>query len=268
VKLPFIQVANFFPKHLLEWDGQPGQIPTREKTFITVDAFARWRINDPLKFYMAVGHVGGAQRKLDDILDAATYNFITSNSLIDVVRSTNRKMKEEESIIEGEDAVRLKDKVEQLPVIALGRVGMTRGILEQAAPKLSDDFGIEIVDFKIKRVNYVEEVRKKVYERMIAERKQISQKLRSEGQGEARRIEGDQQRDLRQIQSEAYRKAQEIKGKADAQAAQIYADAFSRDPDFYTFVNTLEIYKQALDKETQVILSTDSDFFKYLKQYR
>ncbi len=262
VKVPFIQKANEFDKILLEWDGEAGQIPTKDKTFITVDTFARWRIKDPLMFYKAVIHEGAAQKKLDDILDAATYNFITSNNLIEVVRSSNRLMKAEKVTIVG-----LPDKVDEKIEIELGREQMTKGILEQAKPKL-EKFGIEIIDFRIKRVNYVEEVRKKVYERMIAERKQISEKFRSEGKGESKKIEGDRQKELRKIKSEAYRKAEEIKGKADGEATRIYADAYNKDPEFYSFVNTLEIYKKSLNDDTRVLLSTESEFFKYLKKYK
>ena len=261
-KLPFIQNANYFPKNLLEWDGDPGQIPTQDKTFIWVDAFARWRIVDPLMFYKAVNNERAAHKKLDDILDAATYNFITSHHLIEVVRSSNRLMEGEKVTIVG-----LPEKAREKIKIKLGREQMTRGILKQAAPKLKG-FGIEIVDFRIKRINYVEEVRKKVYERMIAERKQISEKFRSEGKGESKKIEGERQKELRRIKSEAYRKVEETKGKADAEATKIYADAFSKDPEFYSFINTLDIYKKALNEDTRVLLSTNSDFFKYLKGYK
>lgn len=261
VKVPFIQTAHYFPKNLLEWDGEAGQIPTKDKTFISVDCFARWRISDPLMYYKAVNNERAAQKKLDDIMDAATYNFITSHNLIEVVRSSNRLMKAEQITTVG-----LPDKADREVKISLGRVQMMRGIMQQAAPKL-EGFGITLVDFRIKRVNYVEEVRKKVYERMIAERRQISQKYRSEGKGESKKIEGDRLKELRKIKSEAYRKAEEIKGKADAEATRIYAEAFNRDPEFYSFVRTLEIYKQALGGDTRLLLSTDSEFFKYLKEY-
>lgn len=261
-KLPFIQTANYFPKNLLEWDGDPGQIPTQDKTFIWVDAFARWRIVDPLRFYKAVNNERAAQKKLDDILDAATYNFIASHHLIEVVRSSDRLLEGEKVTIVG-----LPQKAKEKIKIKMGREKMTRGILEQAAPKL-EGFGIEIIDFRIKRINYVEAVRKKVYERMIAERNQISEKFRSEGKGESKKIQGEQQKELRRIQSEAYRKVEETKGKADGEATKIYADAFSKDPEFYSFINTLDIYKKALNEDVRVILSTNSDFFKYLKGYK
>jgi membrane protease subunit HflC len=261
-KLPFIQNANYFPKNLLGWDGDPGQIPTNDKTFILVDSFARWRIVDPLQFYKAVNNERAAQKKLDDILDAATYNFITSNDLIEVVRSSNRVLEAEQT--DSDDMNQKKDKAVK---IKLGREKMTRAIMQQAAPKIQD-FGIEIVDFRIKRVNYVEEVQKKVYERMIAERNQISEKFRSEGKGESKKIEGGRQKELRKIQSGAYKTAQEIKGKADAEATKIYAEAFNKDPEFYSFINTLEIYKKAINEDTRIILGTNSDFFKYLNNYK
>jgi membrane protease subunit HflC len=262
VKVPFIQTVNYFPKNLLSWDSDPGQVPTQDKTFIWVDAFARWYIKDPLMFYKAVNNVQAAQKKLDDILDAATYNFVTSHHLIEVVRSSNRLLKTENITTVG-----LPDKLDEQVQIKMGRQEMTRGILEQAAPKL-EKFGIALVDFRIKRINYVEEVLKKVYERMIAERNQISEKFRSEGKGESKKIQGDQEKELRRIQSEAYRKVEEIKGKADAEATQIYAEAFNKDPEFYSFVMSLDIYKRALGEDTRVILSTNSDFFKYLKNYK
>jgi membrane protease subunit HflC len=180
-----------------------------------------------------------------------------------VVRSSDRLLEAEKVTI----VVGLPEKAREKIKIKMGREKMTRGILEQAAPKL-EGFGIEIIDFRIKRINYVEEVRKKVYERMIAERNQISEKFRSEGKGESKKIKGEQQKELRRIQSEAYRKVEETKGKADGEATKIYADAFSKDPEFYSFINTLDIYKKALNEDVRVILSTNSDFFKYLKGYK
>jgi membrane protease subunit HflC len=262
IKAPFIQTVNRFPKNLLEWDSDAGQIPTQDKTFIWVDAFARWRIKDPLAFYKAVNNERAALKKLDDILDSATYNFVTSHHLIEVVRSSNRLMKAEEIALAGQS-----EKADVPLKIKVGRQEMSRMILEQAAPKVAP-FGIEIVDFRIKRINYVDEVLKKVYDRMIAERKQISEKFRSEGKGESRKIQGEKEKELRRIQSEAYRTVEEIKGKADAEATAIYAQAFNRDPEFYSFVNTLDIYKNVLNEDTSLILTTDGDFFKYLKNYK
>jgi membrane protease subunit HflC len=237
-KIPFIQKANYFNKNLLEWDGDPGQVPTLDKTFIWVDTFARWKIVDPVKFFQTVNNRFNAVGKLNDIIDPAVRNFITSHHLIEKTRVTYS--------------------------ISIGRQKITQGILEQAQPKLTP-FGIELVDVKIKRINYVEEVRKSVYGRMIAERNQIAEKFRSEGKGEAQKILGNKERDLQEIESEAFKRAQKLKGAADAEATIIYAEAYGKDPEFYSFVQSLEIYREALGKDNTLILSTDSDFLKYLK---
>ena len=257
-KVPFIEKANFFPKNIQEWDGEPGQIPTLDKTFIWVDAFARWKIVDPVKFFQTVNNRFNAVSRLNDIIDPAVRNFITSHRLIDAVRKSNREL----DIIE----VGLEDqeKKPQVYVITLGREKITQGVLEQAQPKVAQ-FGIELVDVKIKGINYVEEVRKSVYDRMIAERKQIAEKFRSEGKGEAQKVLGQKERDLQQITSEAYRIAQEVKGKADAEAAKIYAEAYGVDPDFYAFTQTLEAYNESLSKDASLLLSTDSELLKYFK---
>ena len=259
-KIPFIQQANRFRKNLLEWDGDPGQIPTLDKTFIWVDTFARWKIVDPLKFFETVNNEIAALGRLDDIIDPAVRNFITSFPLIETVRMTNRDLDTFEA---GIDEVQ---EISPLGEVKTGRAQITKGIMEQAQPKVAK-FGIELVDVKIKRLNYVEEVRKSVYQRMIAERKQIAEKFRSEGKGEARKIEGDKEKEMKRITSQAYRKSQEVKGKADAEATKIYAQAYGVDPDFYSFVNTLDIYKETLDKDSTLLLSTDSEFFKYMKGY-
>ena len=258
-KLPFIQKANVFPKNLLGWDGDPGQIPTLDKTFIWVDTFARWKIVEPVAFFQTVNNRFNALGKLNDIIDPAVRNFITSHSLIEAVRNTNREM---DTIEIGLDERTQKTTY----AIDVGRANITKGILDQAQPKLTP-FGIELVDVKIKRINYVEQVRKSVYGRMIAERKQIAEKFRSEGKGEARKILGEKERDLKKITSEAYKTAQELKGTADAESTRIFAEAFGRDPEFYSFTKTLELYGEALDKDSEMVLSTDSDFFKYLKGY-
>lgn len=258
-KIPFIQNTNYFPKNLLEWDGDPGQIPTLDKTYIWVDTFARWRIVDPIIFFQTVNNTTSAQGRLDDIIDPAVRNLITENRLIETVRKTNRELDTYEIGLED-----IKERPSYK--IKTGREQITKKILEQAQPKLSK-FGIELVDVKIKRVNYVEEVRDSVYGRMIAERKQIAEKFRSEGKGEAQKILGEKERDLKRITSEAYKTAQEIKGKADAESTKLYAEAFGVDPGFYSFIKTLEIYDDALGKDSSVVLSTDSEFFKYLKGY-
>jgi membrane protease subunit HflC len=260
-KIPFIQNANMFNKNLLEWDGDPGQIPTLDKTFIWVDTFARWKIVDPVLFFQTVNNRFNAIGKLNDIIDPAVRNFITSYRLIEAVRTSNRELGVDEIGLEDMD----KDQRETY-AITFGREKITKGIMEQAQPKLAQ-FGIELVDVKIKRINYVESVRKSVYDRMIAERNQIAEKFRSEGRGEARKIIGEKERDLKKITSEAYKVAQKLKGKADAEATKIYAKAYGMDPEFYSFTRTLEIYNEALDDKTSLILSTDSEFLKYLKGY-
>ena len=258
-KIPFIQTANYFNKNLLEWDGDPGQIPTLDKTFIWVDTFARWKIVDPIKFFQTVNNRFNAVGKLNDIIDPAVRNFVTSHLLIEAVRKSNRVLDTEETGVQDDSR-----KTRVYFSIDVGRQKITQGILEQAQPKLTP-FGIELVDVKIKRINYVEEVRKSVYGRMIAERNQIAEKFRSEGKGEAQKILGEKERDLQEIESEAFKKAQKIKGGADAEATIIYADAYGKDPEFYSFVQTLEIYREALNKDSSLILSTDSEFLKYLK---
>jgi len=260
-KVPFIQKANYFNKNLLEWDGDPGQIPTLDKTFIWVDAFARWKIVDPVKFFQTVNNRFNAIGKLNDIIDPAVRNFITSHHLIEAVRKSNRELNIAEIGLEESDRkTRVPYKID------VGRQKITQGILEQAQPKLTP-FGIELVDVKIKRINYVEEVRKSVYGRMIAERNQIAEKFRSEGKGEAQKILGEKERDLQEIESEAFKRAQKIKGAADAEATIIYAEAYGKDPDFYSFVQSLEIYREALGKDNTLVLSTNSEFLKYLKGY-
>ena len=260
-KIPFIQNANVFNKNLLDWDGDPGQIPTLDKTFIWVDTFARWKIVEPIKFFQTVNNRFNAVGKLNDIIDPAVRNYITSYSLIEAVRKSNKEL--------GIDEIGLEDvKKDQRASydITFGREKITQGLMDQAQPKLAQ-FGIELVDVKIKRINYVESVRKSVYDRMIAERNQIAEKFRSEGRGEARKIIGEKERDLKQITSQAYKVAQEIKGRADAEATKIYAKAYGLDPEFYSFTRTLEIYNEALDEKSSLILSTDSEFLKYLKGY-
>jgi len=257
-KIPFpIQQANFFPKNILEWDGESSQIPTLDKTYIKVDTFARWRIVDPLIFFKKVNNENAAQGQLDSILNAETKNLIQSLPLIETVRNSVRAM---EILTYSSDKQPAPVKMK----IDMGSEEMTSQIMGKAAPKLSK-LGIKLIDMGIKRLNYIQEVRQKVYERMIAERKQIAEKFRSEGQGESRQIEGRMEKELKSIQAGAYRKSQEIMGKADAEAAGIYAQAYGRDTEFYSMVKTLEIYKDFPQSEIEVILSTDSDLFKYLQ---
>lgn len=259
-KIPGIQQANYFPKNLQAWDGDPGQIPTLDKTFIMVDSFARWKIVDPLKFFQTVNNMTGAMGRLDDIIDSSVRNFVTSYPLIETVRMTNRELDI------AEEGVEIVKDTSPLGEVKFGRSNITKGVLEQAAPKLRE-FGIELVDVKFKLLNYVEEVQKTVFARMIAERKQIAEKFRSEGKGEARKIEGEMERDLKEITSEAYRRAQEIKGKGDAEATLIYAQALGKDPEFYSFLQTLNIYKETMDKSTSLVLSTDSELLRFFKGY-
>lgn len=261
-KIPYY-TATKFQKHLLEWDGDPDQIPTLDKTFIKVDTFARWKIVDPLKYFQTLNNEMAAQARLDDILNSSIRNAITSNALLETVRNTNRQLEIEtlDSDMQGNK----KDKV--IDSVVTGRAKIARKILDEAQPKLVD-FGIQLVDVKIKRLNYEQEVQRSVYDRMIAERKQIAEKFRSEGQGEARKIEGEREKEMKRITSEAYKTAEEKKGKADGKATLIYAQAFGKDPEFYSFMQTLDIYKESIGKDSSLILSTDSEFLKYFKGYK
>ena len=260
-KVPFVQQATYFPKNLQVWDGDPGQVPTKDKTFIWVDTFARWKIVDPVKYFQTVNNMVSAMGRLDDIIDPAMRNLLTSYRLVESVRESDRAM--DTFDVMGGEVGEEGDKHSQY-TIKVGRREITRKILEQAQPKL-EAFGIELVDVKIKRINYVEQVRDAVYGRMIAERKQIAEMYRSEGRGEANNILGDKEKELQKIRSEAYKIAQEIKGAADAEAAQIYALAYGVDPEFYSFMRTLDVYKASLDKTSTLVLSTDSEFMKYFK---
>jgi membrane protease subunit HflC len=254
-KTPFLQKANFFDKRFLEWDGDPNEVPTKDKRFIYVDTYARWRITDPLLFFQRVRDERGAQSRLDDILDGETRNTIAKNNLIEVVRSTNRDFEVSSAIAVPEEATRHID---------FGRAALEKEVLGNATARVSD-LGIEILDFQFKRTNYAEVDRPKVYERMISERKRIAEEYRSEGAGEAARINGDKDRELKSITSDAYRQAQEIRGRADAEAADIYAGAYNRDPEFYRFLKTMEVYLTTLDTNTMLLLSTDGEFLRYLE---
>jgi membrane protease subunit HflC len=258
-KMPFIQDVNFFEKRFLEWDGNANQVPTRDKRFIWVDTYARWRIVDPLLFFQRLRDERGAQSRLDDILDGETRNAVARYDLIELVRSNNRDPDDVLVETEEEEAI--------LNVIEKGRNEISREILERASARTSD-LGIEILDLRIKRINYVDEVQKDVFARMIAERGRIAELFRSEGAGEAARIEGERERDLQQIQSEAFRIAEELRGKADAEATDVYAKAYGRDADFYAFTRSLESYEKVVDSDTMFILGTDSEFLKYLERLR
>ena len=254
-KLPFVQKTNYFDKRFLEWDGDADEMPTKDKRFITVDTYARWRITDPLLFFQRLRDERGARSRLDGILDGETRNAIARHDLVEVVRSSNREEAEVPEESEEETSV--------LEKITKGRNDITRSILEAAAPKVKD-FGIELIDLQFKRINYVEEVEKDVFARMIAERKRVAARYRSEGEGEAARIGGEQERELQRIQSEAYRSAQEIRGEADGKATQIYAAAYNRDTAFYAFTKSMETYEKGVDPQTTLVLTTKSDLLKYL----
>lgn len=252
-KIPLIQKANYFDRRFLAWDGEPKQVSTRDKRFININTYARWRISDPLKYAQRLFDETKAQNRLGAILEGATQNEIANHDLIELVRSTNR-----EYISSGKD----KDQNNKA-IIERGRDALRAAILDLAKERTSD-LGIEVLDFQFKRINYVPEVRNKVYERMISERKRIAEEFRSQGAGESARISGQKDRDLKEITSDAYRRAQEIKGRADAEAANIYAKAYNKDPNFYKFMKTMDIFKDALDKETTLVLSTDNEFLRYL----
>jgi modulator of FtsH protease HflC len=255
-KVPLADSVNRFEKRWLEWSGDPNQIPTRDKKYIWVDTFARWRIADPLLFFQRMRDERTAQSRLDDIIDGETRNAIASYDLIEAVRPSNRTFEEEEG----------GDTAGNTPAekVALGRDRLTRRILERASGVVSE-FGIELVDVQIKRINYVDEVQVKVFERMISERRRIAERSRSEGQGRAAEIRGRKDRELKSIQSEAYRRAEELKGKADAEAAQIYSRAFGLDPEFYQFVRSLETYRATVDGSTSLFLGTDGELYRYLR---
>jgi len=256
-KLPFIEVANFFDQRFLEWDGDANQVPTRDKRFIWVDSYARWRITDPLRFFERLRNELGAQSRLDDILDGETRNAVARHDLVEVVRSTNREP--DASLLDSEDETAVLETIER------GRQEITRAVLDTAQSRTAD-LGIELLDFQIKRINYVEEVRRDVFARMIAERNRVAERYRSQGEGEAARIRGERERELKRIQSEAYRIAQELQGEADAEATGTYAEAYNRDAAFYAFMKSLETLEETADPNSTLILSTDADLLEYLKQ--
>lgn len=257
-KTPLIQKVHRFDKRYLEWDGDPNQLPTRDKRFIWVNTYARWRITDPLLFFQRLHNERGAQTRLDDILDGETRNAIAKYDLVQLVRTTNRAAVRTEGELSDEST---------LTEISEGRNDIRLEILANARAR-TKDLGLEILDIEFKRINYVEDVQKKVYERMIAERQRVADRFRSEGQGEAFRIRGEKDRELLRISSEAYKQAQEIKGAADARATAIYAGAYNRSADsrtFYEFLKTMQAYTTTLDSTSTLVLSTDADFYRYLK---
>ena len=261
-KIPFIQEVNQIDNRFLAWDGKPNEMPTKDKTYILVDTFARWRILDAKQYFLRLRDERSAQSRLNDILGSETRNAIAKHELIEIVRTT----KDREPIVD-EVLSDAPGNVGVLYEISKGRALIEKEIFELAGEKLKD-FGIELLDIRFKRINYNETVRKRIYERMISERQQIAERFRSEGEGEAARIIGKKERDLQEIESEAYKQIQKIQGDADAKATEIYASAYNQSKqsvDFYEFVKTLETYEEVIDSETTMILSTDSDLYRYLK---
>jgi len=256
-KTPFVEDVHRFEKRVMEWDSDHREIPTNDKKFIKVDATARWRIKNPLEYFKRVGNEFNAQSRLNDIVGGATKDVITSLDLIESVRSTNREFSMlNESL---EDEYDMGDYK-----IDVGRHEIGKRIQERANPSL-EEYGILLIDVRLRRINYVESVRREVYQRMISERNRMAEFYRSEGAGKQMEIEGEREKELKIISSDAYRQAEEIRGQADAEAVRIYAEAFGQDPEFYSFLKTLESYETSLDQGTDLILTTDSDFFKYLK---
>jgi modulator of FtsH protease HflC len=258
-KTPFIQKVQFFDKRYLEWDGDPNQVPTKDKKFIFVDTYARWEITNPLQFFIRLRDERSGQSRLDDILDGETRNAVASHELIEIVRSSNREPEISDEFIE------VLDSLENINV---GRAKIEAIVLEKANERTAD-LGVRILDFRFKRINYVDEVRDRVYDRMISERNRIADQFRSEGQGEARKIEGNKERDLAKIQSEAVRQAEEIKGRADAEATAIYAAAYNKNAqsrELYRFLRSMESFEKSVDDKTSLILTTDSEFYRYLKK--
>ncbi len=262
VKVPFIHALHRFEKRILIWDGSADQIPTADKKYIWLDATARWKIVDPLLFYQSVGNITGAQGRLDDIIDSASRDVISSHLLIECVRNTNTILEKGQLVPEEESEVEMI-----LEKIELGREALTKEIL-LIARELVPQYGIELLDVQIKRLNYIEDVRKKVYERMDSERQRIASKYRSEGEGKKAEIVGMKERELNRIYSEAYKRSQEIRGEADAEATKIYANAYKLDPEFYSFLKTLDIYRTSIGGNSRAILTTDSDIYRYLKETR
>jgi len=258
VKVPFIQEVRRFDKRLLDWDGEVSQIPTLGREFIMVDTTARWRIVDPLQFLRSVRDEFGAQTRLDDIIDSVVRDIVSGADLEEIVRSRDWDV----NVAEVEDEAMVREDV-ALETPKLGRELLEKQMVT-AASRLMPEMGIEIVDVRIKRINYIQSVRKQVESRMISERQSIAARFRSEGEGRSQEILGQMERQLRQIRSEAQRQAEEIRGKADAEATKIYGEAYGADPEFFAFLRTLESY-QALKKNTTLMISAEADFFRYLE---
>ncbi len=264
VKIPFIQVVNPIDKRVLEWDGSPSDMPTKDKLYISVDLFARWRIVDPLQYFLRLRDERSAQSRLDDILGSETRNAVAKHELIEIIRTTSDRVPLRDSLLTG---AQQEAKMGSLVPINKGRKLVEKEIFDAAAEKVQV-FGIELLDIRFKRINYNQSVRPKIYDRMISERRQIAERFLSEGNGEAARIRGNRVRDLNKIQSEAYREVEEIRGAADAKATEIYARAYNQSPEaveFYEFTRTMQAYQEIIESNSTLILSTDSDLFKFLK---
>ena len=262
VKMPFIQDVNPIDKRILEWDGSPSDMPTKDKLYVAVDLFARWRITDPLQYFLRLRDERSAQSRLDDILGSETRNAVAKHELIEIIRTTKNRVPLRDALNQGTES-----DVGALVPIQKGRKLVEQEIFAAASQKVRI-FGIELLDIRFKRINYNESVRPKIYNRMISERRQIAERFLSEGNGEAARIRGNRVRDLNKIQSEAYRQVEEIRGVADAKATEIYASAYNQSPEaveFYEFTRTMQAYKAIIGTNTTLVLSTDSDLFKYLK---
>jgi membrane protease subunit HflC len=265
VKVPFVQEVNPIDKRILEWDGNPSDMPTKDKLYISVDLFARWRITDPLQYFLRLRDERSAQSRLDDILGSETRNAVAKHELIEIIRTTKDRVPLRDALLTDAE----KDlKMGLLVPIQKGRKLVEEEIFTAAAEKVRV-FGIELLDIRFKRINYNESVRPKIYDRMISERRQIAERFLSEGNGEAARIRGNRVRDLNKAQSEAYRQVEEIRGVADAKASEIYAKAYNQSPQsvaFYEFTRTMQSYKSIIGENTTLVLSTGSDLFKFLKK--
>ncbi len=260
-KKPVVQEVHYIEKRVLEWDGAAREMPTKDKTYIIVDTFARWRIKDPLQYFKRLRDERSAQSRLDDILGSETRNAIANHELIEIIRTTKDREPDEDAILVEEEG-----RVGQLYSIKVGRSQIEKNIYQAASEKL-EEFGIELLDMQFKRVNYNESVQQRIYDRMISERQQIAERFRSQGEGEAAKINGKRQRDLQKIQSEAYQKVQKIMGEADAKASEIYAKAYNQSQqavDFYEFMKTMETYEAMMQSDSTLILTTESDLYQYL----
>jgi membrane protease subunit HflC len=262
-KIPFIQDVNRVEKRILEWDGRPTEMPTKDKTYIVVDTFGRWRIDDAKQYFERLRDERSAQSRLDDILGSETRNAIAKHELIELIRTTkDRQPARDQTVVDAPGNIGI------LYPIKMGRARIEEEIFTKAAEKLKG-FGIELLDIRFKRINYNESVQQRIFDRMISERQQIAERFRSEGAGEAAKIIGRKEKDLLEIESEAYKKVQEIEGAADARATEIYAAAYNQSEEsvaFYEFLKTMETYEEMLDRDSTMILTTDSDIFKFLKR--